>query len=140
MHVMKASPACISLCSHGWSNCPVVLLCNLQDFQDIEDADTLVAVEVAVRESTSVKIISVKCHDLHWTNVATAILKGATENRSLRELTLETPQDSPPPQDIVSEVKQKRRSLLLEVNVENRLVSIINYSSCMHRLSAAQPH
>ena len=70
-----------------------------------------------MRESTSVKRISVECRDLTWTNVATAILKGAIENRSLRLLTLKTPESSPPPQDVVDEVRQKRRRLMLGVNV-----------------------
>ena len=84
----------------------------LQVNQDVEDEDTLKAVEAAVRESTSVKRIEVNCEYLNWTNVATAVLKGATENTSLRELTLMTPKDSPLPQDVVDEVKQKRRLVL----------------------------
>ena len=55
----------------------------------MEEEETLEAVEAAVRESGSVKKISVECRDLAWTNVATAILKGATENQSLRELALQ---------------------------------------------------
>ena len=87
----------------------------LHVYQDVENEDTLKAVEAAVRESTSVKEIEVECLGLNWTNVATAVLKGATENTSLRELTLKTPADSPPPQDIVDAVKQKRRRLVLNI-------------------------
>ena len=87
----------------------------LQVYQDVEDKDTLKAVEAAVRESTSVKRIEVRCLGLNWTNVATALLKGVTENTSLRQLTLNTPADSPPPQDVVDEVKQKRRRLVLDI-------------------------
>ena len=87
----------------------------LHVYQDVEDEDTLKAVEAAVRESTSVKRIEVNCQHLNWTNVATAVLKGATENTSLRVLTLKTPKNSPLPQDIVDEVKQKRRKLVLDI-------------------------
>ena len=61
----------------------------LQGLQDVEEEEMLEAVEAAVRESGSVKKISVECRDLAWTNVATAILKGATDNQSLRELALQ---------------------------------------------------
>lgn len=87
---------------------------------DVEDEETLKAVEAAVRESTSVRRIVVKCRHLNWTNVATALLKGATENKSLRNLTLQTAKDSSPPLEVVAELKQKRRKLLLRVNVEER--------------------
>ena len=87
----------------------------LQVNQDVEDEDTLKAVEAAVRESTSVKRIEVLGHDLNWTNVATALLKGVTEDTSLKELILMTPKDSPLPQDVVEEVKQKRRRLVLKL-------------------------
>ena len=82
---------------------------------DVEDEDILKAVEAAVRESTSVKRIVIKFFFLNWTNVATAVLKGVTENMSLKELTLMTPKDSPLPQDVVDEVKQKRRRLVLKL-------------------------
>lgn len=89
---------------------------SLQSYQDVEDEETLKKVEAAVRESTSVKRISIEFQDLIWTNVATAILKGATENKSLRELLLKTPKGFPPPQDVVDEVKQKRKRLVLGIN------------------------
>ena len=89
----------------------------LQVYQDVEDEDTLKAVEAAVRESTSVKRIDIEFPQMNWANVATALLKGVAENKSLREVTLTTPKDSPPPQDVVDEVKQKRRRLVLGVYV-----------------------
>ena len=85
----------------------------LQLYQDVEDEDTLKAVEAAVRESTSVKRIKVVRLYLNWTNVATAALKGATENMSLRKLTLNTPAKPSPLQDVVDAVKQKRRRLVV---------------------------
>ena len=87
----------------------------LHVYQDVEDEDTLKAVETAVRESTSIKRIEVSCQHLDWTNVATALLKGVTENTSLRQLTLNTPAEPSPPQDVVDEVKQKRRRLVLDI-------------------------
>ena len=93
-----------------------------QVYPDVEDEDTLKAVEAAVGESTSVKKINIYCHGLKWTNVATALLKGVAENKSLRELTLETPEDSPSPQEVVDGVKQKRRRLKLRVNTKQVLV------------------
>ena len=96
----------------GWLQCPSLSLVHLlQVYQDVEDEDTLKAVEAAVRESTSIKKIRVACLGLNWTNVATAVFKGATENMSLRELTLMTPKDSPLPHNVVDEVKQKRRRM-----------------------------
>ena len=90
---------------------------SLQSYQDVEDEETLQAVEAAVRESTSVKRIMLYYERLQWTNVATALLRGATENKSLRLLTLSTPFSSPPPQDVVDKVRQKRRTLVFGINV-----------------------
>ena len=108
----------------GWSRV-VGLVCDvlqlhcalLQEYQDVEDEDTLKAVEAAVRESTSVKRIAIEVLKVKWTNVAIALLKGATENKSLRELTLKTAEDSPL-QDVVDEVKEKRRRLVVKLNEE----------------------
>ena len=68
-----------------------------------------------MRESTSVKMIDIEFFKMNWTTVATAVLKGAVENKSLRKLTLKTPKDSPPPRDVVNEVKQKKRRLVLDI-------------------------
>ena len=96
-----------------WSVMSLTFPCALLHvYQDVEDEDTLKAVEAAVRESTSVKRIEVTCMGLNWTNVATAVLKGVVENTSLRELTLMTPPNSPPPRDVVDKVKQKKRLIL----------------------------
>lgn len=117
--------ACITLCAHS-SHTQELAACKGQFplnlwqecHEDVQDEETLKAVEVAVRESTSVKKIIVNCQHLNWTNVATALLKGATENKSLRELTLQMAWDFPPPQNVLAEVKRKRKSLLLRVNNE----------------------
>ena len=107
----------------------------LQVCQDVEDEDTLKAVEAAVRESTSIKRIDIDYRQLKWTNVATALLKGAAENMSLRVLVLRTPLHSPPPQDVVNEVKQKRKRLVLGINI-TRSVS----SPPVHHLSVVCPY
>ena len=51
----------------------------------MSDPDVLKAVEEAIRVSMSVKRIRIEGEDLRWTNVATAILKGAAHNTVLRE-------------------------------------------------------
>ena len=58
--------------------------------EDVTDPDVLKAVEAAVKESTSVKRIEIDGRNLKWTNVATAILKGAAQSKVLRELELKT--------------------------------------------------
>lgn len=134
--MVKTCGACIGVCAHEDSYVVQVFtntmhslfaVLSLQTCQgDVEDEETLKAVEVAVRESTSAKRIAVDCPLLKWTNVATAILKGAAENQSLRELTLQTPKKSSPPQHVVDEVKQKRRRVMLRLNVEERLVDVVH--------------
>ena len=53
--------------------------------KDVTDPDVLKAVEAAVRWSTSVKRIKIEVSHLMWTNVATAILKGAAQNKPCTE-------------------------------------------------------
>ena len=104
-------------CFHCLS-CPSPSLVHLCVYQpDVEDEDTLKAVEAAVGESTSVRRIDIYCHGLKWTNVATALLKGVAENKSMRELTLHTTEDYSPTNDVVDEVKQKRKRLVLNIYV-----------------------
>ncbi len=80
--------------------------------EDVTDPDVLKAVESAVRRSTSVKRIKIEC-DLEWTNVATAILKGAAESKPLREVELDTPEDFP--QEVVDDVRRSNPKLRLVV-------------------------
>ena len=61
----------------------------------MSDPDVLKAVEEAIRVSMSVKRIRIEGEDLRWTNVATAILKGAAHNTVLREFQLMTPRVLP---------------------------------------------
>ena len=83
--------------------------------EDVTDPDVLKAVEAAVRRSTSVKRIKIKGSYLWWTNVATAILKGAAQSKPLREVELLTPEDSPPPQEVVDDVRRANPKLRLVV-------------------------
>ena len=68
--------------------------------EDVLDPDVLKTVEEAITVSTSVKRIKIDGTYLRWTNVATAILKGAAHNTVLRELELATPWDFPFPQEV----------------------------------------
>ena len=58
------------------------------------------------------KRIKIEC-DLEWTNVATAILKGAAESKPLREVELDTPEDFP--QEVVDDVRRSNPKLRLVV-------------------------
>ena len=83
--------------------------------KDVSDPDVLKTVEEAITVSTSVKRIKIVCEYLRWTNVATAILKGAAHNTVLRELVLKTPRDFPPPQEVVDDVRRANPKLRLVV-------------------------
>ena len=83
--------------------------------EDVLDLGILRAVEEALRGSRSVKRIKIDCEYLRWTNVATAILKGAAHNTVLRELELTTPRDLPPPQEVVDDVRKANPKLRLVV-------------------------
>ena len=91
--------------------------------EDVSDPDVLKAVEEAIRVSTSVKRIEIDGEYLKWTNVATAILKGAAHNTVLRELELETPKDSPPPQEVVDDVRKANPKLRLVVRARGESAS-----------------
>ena len=83
--------------------------------EDVTDPDVLKAVEAAVRKSTSVKRIKIVGSNLRWTNVATAILKGAAQSKPLREVELWTPKDLPPPQEVVDDARRANPKLRLVV-------------------------
>ena len=92
------------------------LLNHMQRLEDVTDPDVLKAVEAAVRRSTSLKRIEIAHCYLRWTNVATAILKGAAQSKPLREVELATPEDSPPPQEVVDDVRKANPKLRLVVS------------------------
>ena len=96
--------------------CTPPLLNHMQSVGEaVTDPDVLKAVEAAVKESMSVKRIKIECEYLKWTNVATAILKGAAQSKALRELELMTPKDFPPPQEVVDDVRRANPKLRLVV-------------------------
>ena len=89
---------------------------------DMLDPDVLKTVEEAIRVSMSVKRIKIYGEYLRWTNVATAILKGA-HNTVLRELELVTPGDFAPPQEVVDDVRRANPKLRLVVRAGGKSVS-----------------
>ena len=91
--------------------------------KDVSDPDVLRAVEEAITVSTSVKRIEIDCEYLRWTNVATAILKGAAHNTVLRELELRTAGDFPLSQEVVDDVRRANPKLRLVVMVAGESAS-----------------
>ena len=91
------------------------LLNHMQGWREVVRKDVLKTVEEAITVSTSVKRIKIDGEYLRWTNVATAILKGAAHNTVLRELELATPRDFPPPQEVVDDVRRANPKLRLVV-------------------------
>ena len=83
--------------------------------EDVLDPDVLKTVEEAITVSMSVKRIEIDGGYLRWTNVATAILKGAAHNTVVRELELATPWDFLPPQEVVDDVRRANPKLRLVV-------------------------
>ena len=86
-----------------------------EEREDVTDPDVLKAVEAAVRRSMSVKRIKIefRLFSLRWTNVATAILKGAAHSKPLKEVELVTPKDFP--QEVVDDVRKVNPKLQLVV-------------------------
>ena len=91
--------------------------------EDVTDPDVLKAVEAAVRRSTSMKRIKIEGSHLRWTNVATAILKGAAQSKPLREVELEPPLDLPPPQEVVDDARRANPKLRLVVKTKGESAS-----------------
>ena len=91
--------------------------------EDVSDPNVLRAIEEAIKESISVKRIEIDGECLRWTNVATAILKGAAHNTVLRELELATPREFPPPQEVVDDVRRANPKLRLVVRAGSESAS-----------------
>ena len=91
--------------------------------EDVLDPDVLKTVEEAITVSTLVKRIKISGESLRWTNVVTAILKGAAHNTVLRELELRTPEDFPPPQEVVDDVRRTNPKLRLVVRARGESAS-----------------
>ena len=82
---------------------------------DVSDPDVLKAVQDAIMKSRSIKRMKIEGEHLRWTNMATAILKGAAQSTTLRELKLKIPEDLPPPQEVVDDVRRANPQLRLVV-------------------------
>ena len=91
--------------------------------EDVTDPNVLKAIEAAVRRGTSVKKIKIQGSSLRWTNVATAILKGAAKSKPLREVELVTPQNSPPLQEVVDDMRKANPKLRLVVKAGSESAS-----------------
>ena len=91
--------------------------------EDVLDRGVLKEVEEAITVSTSVKRIEINGACLRWTNVATAILKGAAHNTVLRELELTTPWDFPLSQEVIDDVRRANPKLRLVVSAGCKSVS-----------------
>ena len=83
--------------------------------EDVSDPDMLKAVQTAVKVNRSVKRIRIDGRKLKWTNVATAIIEGAAHNTTLMEVELVTPEDHPPPQEVIDKTRQANPKLRLFV-------------------------
>ena len=81
--------------------------------QDVLDPDTLQAVEVAVRENMSLRRMEIWAYTV--TNVAVAILKGATNNATLQRLHLQIPAEPLPPQQLIDDLRRSNSKLRLTV-------------------------
>ena len=86
----------------------------------MSDPGTLQSVEAAVRDSKSLKKMTIQPNtdsQLTWTNVAVAILKGAAKNETLRTLELWTLEPPYPAPELVDEVRRSNPKLRLTVEV-----------------------
>ena len=97
--------------------------------QDVSDPDTLQAVEVAVRENTSLRRMVIWGPRVTWTDVAVSILKGATKNATLRRLRLKVPAEPLPPQQLIDDLRRSNSKLRLTVVAGESPLLVIAHSS-----------
>ena len=97
--------------------------------QDVSGPATLQAVEVAVRENTSLRRMEIRDVNMTLTNVAVAILKGATKNTTLRTLHLEVPDEPLPPQQLIDDLRRSNSKLQLTVLAGESPLLVIAHSS-----------
>ena len=83
----------------------------------------LQSLEEAVRQNKSLSRLKIVGRQCKWTNVATAILKGAAKSTSLTELELLSPVDSLPSKDVVDDVRRANPALTLLLDSRRELVS-----------------
>ena len=108
--VKSETAAVLVVTQHGLLN-----LMQVREVEDVSYPDMLKAVQTAVKVNRSVKRIRIGDKYLRWTNVATAIIEGAAHNTTLMEVELETPEDHPPPQEVVDKTRQANPKLRLVV-------------------------
>ena len=107
--------------------------------QDVSDPVTLQAVEVAVRENTSLRkmVISpikrskkLNVNEMTCTNVAKAILKGATKNATLWTLRLGVPAEPLPSQQLIpADLRRSKSKLQLLVWAGESPLLVIAHSN-----------
>ena len=81
--------------------------------EDVSNSLVLQSLEEAVRQNRSLSRLKIVGRQCKWTNVATAILKGAAKSTSLTELELVSPVDFPPSKDVVDDVRRANPGLKL---------------------------
>ena len=81
--------------------------------EDVSDSLVLESLEGAVRQNMSLSRLKIVGRQCKWTNVATAILKGAAKSTSLTELELVSPVDFPTSKDVVDDVRRANPTLNL---------------------------
>ena len=89
--------------------------------EDVLDTDLLKAVEAAIKSILSMKRIKNQGKFIKWSNVATAVLKGAAESMSLRQSEVEMQEEFPPPQE--DDLRRSKPELRLVVMSEGDSVS-----------------
>lgn len=89
----------------------------------MSEPHVLQLLEEALRENKSLSNLKIDGRGCKWTNVATYILKGATKSMSLQELKLITPEDFPPPKEVVDEVRRANPKLQLILDTGRESVS-----------------
>ena len=120
------------MCVHVCVSAVYTLALILPLLQDVSDPDpgTLQAVEVAVRENTSMRSMEIQSSTITWTNVAVAILKGATKNSTLQTLYLQVPAEPLPPQQHIDELRSNSKLQLTVEAGESTLLVIAHSSVC----------
>ena len=88
--------------------------------QDVTEKDVLTSVEQAVKENTTLEMLTVdiKRSTMNWRNVAESILKGTAANQNLRELQLVMNgkyEEYAPKQEVIDNVRKFNQKLRLIV-------------------------
>lgn len=89
----------------------------------MSEPHVLQLLEQALRENKSLSKLKIDGRRCKWTNVATYILKGAAKSMSLQELKLITPEDFPPPKEVVDEVRRANPKLQVILDAGGESVS-----------------